>query len=235
MLVSDSAASRRSDLGSNDEASFGACPSSADGFTTRGFTILDPEKGFGDPSMKDSVRSSSEFRSRQADHTDGERGISDFRLCGKMACGPETGGSARRDGPRSKMLTFRCAPWKQVRTFEGILGVFQDAHFSKTVSIFEQGAHLRRKRVSCSAPCPNSASCLCFLNLLLIFLDDIRAPPGAANLRPLRSLRTKLRLQLSGRNPSEHCSQNKKSRAWNLIRARLRLCEIYSLSLYRIF
>jgi hypothetical protein len=187
MLVSDSASSRRSDLGSNDEASFGARPSSGDGFTTRGFTILDPEKGFGDPSMKDSDSSSSEFRSRQADHTDGERGISDSRLWGKMACGPETGGSARRDGPRSNMLTFRCAPWKQVRTFEGILGVFQDAHFSKTVSIFEQGAHLRRKRVSCSAPCLKSASCLCFLNLQLIFLDDTRARLGCQSASSAKS------------------------------------------------
>jgi hypothetical protein len=31
-----------------------------------------------------------------------------------------------------------------VRIFEGILGVFQDAHFSKRLRIFEQGAHLRR-------------------------------------------------------------------------------------------
>jgi hypothetical protein len=31
-----------------------------------------------------------------------------------------------------------------VRIFEQISGVFQDAHFSKTVRIFEQRAHLRQ-------------------------------------------------------------------------------------------
>jgi hypothetical protein len=40
---------------------------------------------------------------------------------------------------------FSCAPWKMVRIFEGIVGVFQDAHFSKRLRIFEPGAHLRRK------------------------------------------------------------------------------------------
>jgi len=42
------------------------------------------------------------------------------------------------------MLTFWCAPWKRVRIFEGIVGIFQDAHFSKSVRIFEGRAHLRQ-------------------------------------------------------------------------------------------
>jgi len=33
-----------------------------------------------------------------------------------------------------------------VRIFEGIFGVFQDAHFRNTVRTFEQGAHLRQGR-----------------------------------------------------------------------------------------
>jgi hypothetical protein len=43
------------------------------------------------------------------------------------------------------MLTFSCAPWKRVRTFEGIIGIIQDAHFrkrcasSKGVRTFEPG------------------------------------------------------------------------------------------------
>ena len=32
-----------------------------------------------------------------------------------------------------------------MRIFEGIIGVFQDAHFSKTVRIFEGAAHLRTR------------------------------------------------------------------------------------------
>jgi hypothetical protein len=31
-----------------------------------------------------------------------------------------------------------------VRIFEGIVGIFQDAHFSKSLRTFEQRAHLRR-------------------------------------------------------------------------------------------
>jgi hypothetical protein len=42
------------------------------------------------------------------------------------------------------MRSFVCASWKKVRIFEGISGVFQDAHFSKEVRIFEWGAHLRQ-------------------------------------------------------------------------------------------
>jgi hypothetical protein len=56
----------------------------------------------------------------------------------------EPGGSRDRALFHSKMLSFRCASWKRVRIFEGISGVFQDAHFSKTVRIFEQRAHLRQ-------------------------------------------------------------------------------------------
>jgi len=37
----------------------------------------------------------------------------------------------------SKMRSFSCAPWKTVRIFEEISGLFQDAHFSKMVRIFE--------------------------------------------------------------------------------------------------
>jgi hypothetical protein len=45
----------------------------------------------------------------------------------------------------SKVLTFSCAPWKRVRIFEEIVGIFQDAHFrkpcasSKGVRTFEPG------------------------------------------------------------------------------------------------
>jgi hypothetical protein len=39
---------------------------------------------------------------------------------------------------------FLCASWKRVRIFEEIIGIFQDAHFSKPVRIFERGAHLRQ-------------------------------------------------------------------------------------------
>jgi hypothetical protein len=49
--------------------------------------------------------------------------------------------------------SFSCAPWKQVRIFEEILGLFQDAHFSKTLRIFEQSAHLR-SRASALHPVP---------------------------------------------------------------------------------
>jgi hypothetical protein len=42
------------------------------------------------------------------------------------------------------MRTFSCAPWKRVRTFEEISGDFQDAHFRKTVRLFEPTAHLRQ-------------------------------------------------------------------------------------------
>jgi hypothetical protein len=44
----------------------------------------------------------------------------------------------------SKMRSFPCAPWKRVRIFERILGVFQDAHFRKSLRTFEPLAHLRR-------------------------------------------------------------------------------------------
>jgi hypothetical protein len=44
----------------------------------------------------------------------------------------------------AKMLSFLCASWKRLRIFEGIVGVFQDAHFRKRVRIFEWSAHLRR-------------------------------------------------------------------------------------------
>ena len=50
---------------------------------------------------------------------------------------------------------FSCASWKRVRIFEGIVGVFQDAHFSNPVSIFERSAHLR-SRASALHPVPFS-------------------------------------------------------------------------------
>jgi len=39
-----------------------------------------------------------------------------------------------------------------VRIFEGIIGVFQDAHFSKRLRIFEQGAHLRSRAAALGYP-----------------------------------------------------------------------------------
>jgi hypothetical protein len=35
-----------------------------------------------------------------------------------------------------------------VRIFEGIIGIFQDAHFSKTVRTFEPRAHLRSRALA---------------------------------------------------------------------------------------
>jgi hypothetical protein len=40
--------------------------------------------------------------------------------------------------------SFWCAPWQQVRIFEEIFGLFQDAHFRKLLRTFEQLAHLRQ-------------------------------------------------------------------------------------------
>jgi hypothetical protein len=50
---------------------------------------------------------------------------------------------------------FSCAPWKSVRIFEGISGIFQDAHFQKMLPIFEHPAHLR-SRASALHPMPLS-------------------------------------------------------------------------------
>jgi hypothetical protein len=36
------------------------------------------------------------------------------------------------------LRSFRCASWKRVRIFEGISGIFQDAHFQKMVRIFDE-------------------------------------------------------------------------------------------------
>src|SRR5580698_9136663 len=44
---------------------------------------------------------------------------------------PTDGRAAKRRS--AKMRIFLCAPCKSLRTFEENLGVFQDAHFSKTV------------------------------------------------------------------------------------------------------
>jgi hypothetical protein len=43
-----------------------------------------------------------------------------------------------------KVRNFACASWKWVRIFEGIFGVFQDAHLPNMLRTFEQCAHLRR-------------------------------------------------------------------------------------------
>jgi hypothetical protein len=50
------------------------------------------------------------------------------------------------------MRSFRCAPWKRVRIFEGISGIFQDAHFLKPVRIFEWAAHLRSRASALGYP-----------------------------------------------------------------------------------
>jgi hypothetical protein len=55
----------------------------------------------------------------------------------------------------AKVRSFSCAPWKRVRIFEGIIEVFQDAHFSKRVRIFEPSAHLR-SRAAALHPVPFS-------------------------------------------------------------------------------
>src|SRR5580700_7218678 len=47
--------------------------------------------------------------------------------------------------PFAKVRSFSCAPWKRVRIFEENIGIFQDAHFSNPVRIFEGGAHLRTR------------------------------------------------------------------------------------------
>jgi hypothetical protein len=39
---------------------------------------------------------------------------------------------------------FACASSQQLRIFEGIIGIFQDAHRHNPLTIFEFGAHLRR-------------------------------------------------------------------------------------------
>ena len=44
----------------------------------------------------------------------------------------------------AKVRSFACASWKWVRIFEGIFGVFQDAHLANMLRTFEQCAHLRR-------------------------------------------------------------------------------------------
>jgi hypothetical protein len=41
-----------------------------------------------------------------------------------------------------------------VSIFEGISGIFQDAHFSKKVSIFEGGEHLRQGQGRALDPVP---------------------------------------------------------------------------------
>jgi hypothetical protein len=42
------------------------------------------------------------------------------------------------------MLSFTCASCKRLRIFEGIVGVFQDAHDPETLRVFAWSAHLRR-------------------------------------------------------------------------------------------
>ena len=55
-----------------------------------------------------------------------------------------TNSPTTRSHSSAKVCAFLCAPWKRVRIFEEIIGLFQVAHFSKTVRIFEQVAHLRQ-------------------------------------------------------------------------------------------
>jgi len=124
------------------------------------------------------------------------------------------------------MRSFRCAPWKRLRIFEGILGIFQDAHFSKLVRIFEGRAHLRSGALALD-PVPTtrkvaqaaaSASGGLFgLALKTDFIEDFFAA-GARHTWPFRVQAGRAR-------------RKRKSRALGL--ARLRLGEIYSLWLYR--
>ncbi len=135
MPASDSASSRRSDLGSDGERSFGPSSTSGDGWTTRGFTILDPEKGFRGPSMKGV---SPHHRSSGLDRRITQMGSGAYQISADVGRRPL---DRRREGETAlgrRLRSFRCAPWKTVRIFEGIVEVFQDAHFSK------RGAHLQR-------------------------------------------------------------------------------------------
>jgi hypothetical protein len=186
------------------------------------------------------------------------------------------------------MRSFRCAPWKRVRIFEGISGIFQDAHFLKPVRIFEWAAHLRSRASALGYPLagavpfsrkvlqallrPRSRCCCGKTNLIdkpagnwknagrstqrsraALYLGSLLSPftiscdsHKAKEIRRLRRFR-RFKFQksassaksadsssflLTGPHSEQHAQ--KKSRAWMLIRARLRVCEIYSVSLYRI-
>src|ERR1700723_3525941 len=55
----------------------------------------------------------------------------------------------RRGRSSRRRCARKCAHLrKRLRTFEEILGIFQGAHFSKTVRTFEPGAHLRSKEAA---------------------------------------------------------------------------------------
>jgi hypothetical protein len=88
-----------------------------------------------------------------------------------------------------------CAPWKRLRTFEEICGVFQDAHLVEGLRIFEAGAHLR---ISCQgsktgnpwgeAPRPQFLFVpLSFSHLSPSFIA--RVAPKAKEIRRLRRFR----------------------------------------------
>jgi hypothetical protein len=104
------------------------------------------------------------------------------------------------------MRSFWCAPWKRVRIFEGILGVFQDAHFSKPVRIFEQRAHLRSRAGPCT-PAPFSRKVAQALAAASIPLFE----EVSHSSRPLILALRRLRRFVSRR---EGPAGKEKSRAW---------------------
>ncbi len=141
---------------------------------------------------------------------------------------------------------FSCASWKRVRIFEGIVGVFQDAHFSKSrahlrngVRTFESRASalgyplagalpFARKVVQALASASialfstGPPACLVFWSFT--FHHFLRHPEGKGDSlfpcyrRTSRAARPQIKRAVPG----------------SLIRARLRVCEIYSSWLYRI-
>jgi hypothetical protein len=108
-----------------------------------------------------------------------------------------------------------------VRIFEGIVGVFQDAHFPEGLRTFGPGAHLRR-------PISHFRFWIldCRFDCAAIALKRIAV--AIYNLRLKGNSQSKIPNSKSPNRPAE----KQKSRAFNL--ARLRIGEIYSLSLYRI-
>jgi hypothetical protein len=118
-----------------------------------------------------------------------------------------------------------------VSIFEGITGIFQDAHFSKKVSIFEQGEHLRQG-TALGYPLAGAVP----------FLRKVALPRVAASMG--LSAYTHTLLAVRPALPQARCDsatssergqgpqENKK--AAPSLRARLRLGEILQLSLYRV-
>jgi len=143
MPASDSASSRRSDLGSDGERSFGPSSTSGDGWTTRGFTILDPEKGFRGPSMKGV---SPHHRSSGLDRRITQMGSGAYQISADVGRRPldrrREGETAlgRRCAVFGAHLGKRCASSKESSRFSKM------RTFRKGVRIFEGCAHLRTKR-----------------------------------------------------------------------------------------